>query len=72
MDLQRLKNLAGLTESASPNAVTPEVKYRQSGDGSWTVRVDYGNDRVYVHTNKKRDALEKIVKDRYGPRTFSS
>lgn len=43
----------------------PEIKWRTNGDGSFTVRVDYGNDRVFVHTNKNRKVLEQIVKDRY-------
>lgn len=51
--------------------VTPEIKYRESGDKSWTVRIDYGNGRVYVHTNKDKRALEKIVRERYGPKVFS-
>lgn len=50
--------------------VTPEVKWKTNGDGSFTIRVDYGNDRVYVHTNKDRKVLERMIKDRYGPRKF--
>ena len=48
----------------------PIIKWKQNGDKSWTVRIQYGDDKVYVHTNKKRDALEKIVKERYGKKTF--
>lgn len=50
--------------------IKPEIKYRQNGDKSWTVRVDYGNGKVYTHTNKKREPLEKLVKEKYGPRKF--
>lgn len=50
--------------------VTPEIKWKTNGDGSFTIRVDYGNDRVYVHTNKDRKVLERMIKDRYGPRKF--
>lgn len=55
---------------AESDLITPTTTWRKVGDGSWVVRVDYGNDRVFVHTNRKREALEKIVKDRYGPRKF--
>ena len=51
--------------------ITPKITWRQLGDKSWTVRIEYDADHVYVHTNKKRDVLEKIVKDRYGPRSFA-
>ena len=62
MKLQQL-----FTESEE---VKPEVKYRQNGDKSWTVRVDYGNGKVYTHTNKRRQALVDLVKEKYGPRKF--
>lgn len=62
-----MKLLKDILESED-KLVTPEVKWKTNGDGSYTVRVDYGNDRVFVHTNKKREVLEKILKDRYGPR----
>lgn len=58
-------------ETIEDNMVTPKITWRTNGDKSYTVRIDYGNDRVYVHTNKNRSALEAIVKDRYGPRHFS-
>lgn len=51
--------------------ITPTVKYRVNGDGSYTVRVDYGNGKVFVHSNKSKAALEKIVKEKYGPKVFS-
>lgn len=50
--------------------VTPKITWKTNGDGSFTLRVDYGNDRVYVHTNKNRKVLEQMIKDRYGPRKF--
>jgi hypothetical protein len=52
----------------SAEMITPSVKYKQNGDKSWNVVVEYTPERRYVHTNAKREALEKIVKDRYRPR----
>lgn len=57
-----------ILESEEP--ITPKVQYKQHSDGGWTVRVEYRPDKVYVHVNKSRSALEKIVKDRYGPKVF--
>lgn len=50
--------------------IAPKITWRQNGDMSWNVRVDYGNDRVFVHTNKNKKALEKLVNTRYKTRTF--
>jgi hypothetical protein len=67
VDIERIRKLAGLNESTNK----PTVTYREAGDGSWTVKVDYGNGKVFVHTNKKKAALEKLVSDRYGSKTFA-
>lgn len=58
-----------LTEAQEP--ITPKVSWKENGDKSYTVRVEYRPDKVYVHTNKKREVLQAIVKDRYGPKTFT-
>ena len=50
--------------------ITPNITWRVNGDKSHTVRVEYTPEKVFVHTNKQRSVLEKIVKDRYGPATF--
>jgi hypothetical protein len=50
--------------------ITPSVKYRQLGDGAWLVRIEYTPEHIFIHSNKKRQVLEKIVKDRYGPAKF--
>ena len=41
-------------------------KWRQNGDGSHTVRIEYKNGTVRVHTNKNKQVLVKLVKERYG------
>lgn len=60
-----------VTDLFESEAITPKITWRTNGDGSTTVRIEYRPDKVYVHSNKKREALEKIVKDRYGPKTFA-
>lgn len=50
--------------------ITPKIEYSRTGDGGWAVRVEYRPDKVYVHINKKLQILEKLVKDRYGPKVF--
>lgn len=42
-----------------------KITYRENGDKSWTVRIETPEGKIYVHTNKKRSELEKIVKARY-------
>lgn len=46
-------------------AKNPQVTYRVNGDGSWTVVVQFDDGRRFVHTNKKKVELEKIVNARY-------
>ena len=58
-----------LSEAFS-DEITPIYNWRQNGDGSWTVRIEYTPKHIFVYTNKKRQNLEKIVKERYGPKTF--
>lgn len=62
-------NLTDLFESGDP--ITPKITWKTNGDKSYTVRIEYAPDKVYVHTNKDHRALEKLVKERYGPRKFS-
>lgn len=50
--------------------ITPKVQWRTNGDGSYTVRIEYTPEKVYVHTNKNLKLLQKLVADRYGPKTF--
>lgn len=50
--------------------LTPKITWRTNGDGSFTIRVEYAPDKVYVHTNKVRKVLEQLIKDRYGPRNY--
>jgi hypothetical protein len=57
-----------LSEAGDP--ITPKITWKTNGDKSFTVRIEYTPEKVYVHTNKKREVLEQIVKDRYGPKTF--
>ena len=57
-----------LTENNEP--ITPSVKWKTNGDGSHTVRIEYTPEKVFVHTSKNLDALRKLVKDKYGPKTF--
>lgn len=59
-----------LSQLMESDPITPEIKYSERGDKSWSVRIDYGNGKVYVHSNKNKKALEKIVKERYGPKKF--
>lgn len=59
-----------LKELLESEEVTPEVKWRTNGDKSYTVRIDYGNDRVFVHTNKNLKVLQDLVKERYGTKKF--
>jgi hypothetical protein len=58
-----------ITEIQNP-PITPNIKWRTNGDGSYTVRIEYTPDKVYVHTNKNLGVLKKLVADRYGPKTF--
>lgn len=50
--------------------ITPNIKWRQNGDNSYTIRIEYAPDKVYVHTNKNPEVLKKLIADRYGPKTF--
>ncbi len=51
--------------AVSENSGQPTVAYRQNGDGTYTVRVVAPNGKVFVHTNRDKRALEKIVRERY-------
>ncbi len=48
----------------------PSITFRTNGDNSFTMKVDYGNGKVYVHTNKKLKALQDLITARYGARNF--
>lgn len=50
--------------------LTPKITYRTNGDKSFTVRIEYTPELVYVHTNFKLRVLQDLVKSRYGPRTY--
>lgn len=50
----------------SAEKAEPSVKYHKHGDGSWTARVEYPDGRVFVHTNKDRGKLAKLISDRFG------
>lgn len=57
--------------------ITPTTTWKQLGDGSFIVRIEYTPDpssslekKVFVHTGKNRAYLEKLIKDRYGPKKF--
>lgn len=52
------------------DAITPSIKWRTNGDGSYTVRIEYTPDKVFVHTNKNLKALQQLVAERYGPKKF--
>jgi len=67
--MKLLKELFLLNE-APLEKITPKVTWRVNGDKSHTLRVDYGNDKVYVHSNKDKRVLEKMLRDRYGPAEF--
>lgn len=41
-----------------------KITWRQNGDGSWTARIERDG-RVFVHTNKNKATLEKLVNSRY-------
>lgn len=43
----------------------PTVTYKQLGDGSWSARIVAPSGKIYVHTNRDRRVLEKLVKERY-------
>lgn len=49
----------------------PKITWRTNGDGSFTVRIEYGPDKVYVHTNKNRKVLQDLVAKRYAPRNWA-
>lgn len=51
--------------------ITPKVTWKTMSDGSNVVRIEYREDKVFVHTNKNRSVLEKLVKERYGPKRFA-
>lgn len=51
-------------------AIEPTIKWKKNGDNSYTIRIEYTPDKVYVHTNKNPDVLKKLIVDRYGPKTF--
>lgn len=55
-----------LTEIADPKSENkPTFKYHKHGDGSHTVRVEYPDGRVFVHTNKNINVLNKLIAGRY-------
>jgi hypothetical protein len=59
-----------ITDILNEDAITPTIKWRTNGDGSSTIRVQYTPDKVYIHTNKNPEVLQKLIADRYGPKTF--
>ena len=59
-----------LNEIQTGEMITPTTKWKTNGDGSYTIRVEYAPDKVYVHTNKNPEVLKKLIADRYGPRKF--
>lgn len=55
-----------LNEVEMPKKEKPtSIKYRVNGDGSHSVRIEYSPEKVVVHSNKKKEALEKIVRERH-------
>lgn len=61
--------LADLTEDRK--VITPVITWRQSGDKAWIIKVVYDEDHIYVHSNKNRKVLEKLIKDRFYPKYFT-
>lgn len=49
---------------------SPKITWRINGDKSYTVRIEYSPEKVFVHTNKNKTVLQKIVNDRYKPAKF--
>lgn len=67
----RLQEAVDVPEGSK--SVRPSITWRQNGDKSWTIVVDYHmkSGHKHIHSNKNRSALDKIIKDRYGARTVS-
>jgi hypothetical protein len=59
-----------LTEITESETITPTIKWKTNGDNSYTVRIEYTPDKIYVHTNKNAAVLKKLIADRYGPKNF--
>ena len=50
--------------------IVPKITWRTNGDKSYTVRIEYTPDKVFVHSNKNPEVLKKLIADRYGPKVF--